>query len=424
MRAGLTHFLPPRLRVLSLPFGIIVVALLLASWFASMRPRALPSEPAEKVWAVPVKSISAVAVQPQIVAFGQVQAAREAELRALVSGRLVSLEPDFRDGALLASGQELARIDPVDYENRLAEKRAELERIAALLQELRGELKWEQNLADNAERQVELARRSLGRTEELARSGRESKRARDEDELALFASQQSLMLRQQAVARLKTRIAQQVAQREQTQVALAAAERELAHTRVIAPFAGYVTEVRLALGQLVSMGEKLGRLLSQDQLEVRFELPERDFARILEAEGEQALIGRPLVIVWRVGEAVLEFAGELTRTGAEIDPSLGGIEVFATLDSQASTRGLRAGAFVEIQVPDVAYENVFRVPERALDNENAVYQLVGERLNRVAVKPVRDLGEDLLVRGDIDPAYPLVTRTFAGIGPGLLARAL
>lgn len=410
------------LRRAVLPLFVVMLGVAIAAWFVASRPRAEARPPEEKVWPVQVVEVSAADVQPDLTVFGEVRAAREAELRALVAGRLVGLAPEFRNGKHVEAGEELAVIDPVDYEHRVAEARAEVERNEALLLEQRNELEWERKLADNAARQVELARRTLERTSELARSGRESQKVRDDTEAALAVSEQTQLQRRQTVARLEARVREQEAARDKARAALASAERELAQTRVVAPFGGDVTDVRLALGQRVGVGEKLGRLLAADELEVRFELPEADYAR-LTAAGE-TLPGRALEVRWRLGDETRRFAGMLSRIGAEIDPTLGGIELYGTLDASAVAGGLRAGAFVEVALPDVRYAGVYRLPAQALSADGEVFALVDGRLVAVAVEVVRELGEDILVRGALDPAHPVVARSFPGIGPGMRARPL
>jgi membrane fusion protein, multidrug efflux system len=417
-----------RLRHVSPPLLVILLGALIAAWFVGSRPHALTKAPEEKVWPVQVVRVSAMDIQPTLSVYGEVEAAREAELRAMVAGRLVELDPVFRNGNRIEAGAALAMIDPVDYENQLAEQRAELARAAAQLAEQKQELEWEIELEANAVRQVELAERALARTEQLAATGRESKKVRDDTEVTLAVSQQSRLQRAQTIARLRARIRDQQAAYEKIQAVLARAERDLAHTRVVAPFTGHITDVRLALGQRVAVGEKLGRLLSASELEVRFDVPEADFARLFgdaaKRDGAGALIGRTLEVVWRLGTEERVFSAQLARIGAEIDPALGGIELYATLASDASARGLRAGAFVEIRIPDVIYRDVYRLPAKALATDGEIYTVVDERLVPVSVEVVRKLGDDMLVRGALDPAYPVVARVFAGIGPGLRAQIL
>ena len=412
----------------SVPVLILVVGLAIAAYFVGSRPRALPQPPQEKVWSVKVTEVVRRDVQPKIRVFGEVAAGREAEIRAMVAGRLVKLAPEFRNGTFIRTGMPLAVIDPVDYEIGLAERRAELKQAQALLREYRREREWEAQLLTNAERQVELAERGLARSNSLALSGRESQKVRDDSEMALAAAEQTRMQRSQAKARLTARIEQQRAAYQRAQALLASAERDLAHTHVVAPFDGHLADVKLALGQRVAVGESLGRLLAAAELEARFEIPEADFARLLSAaesaDSTQAVIGQKVEIVWQLGEQSLEFDGVISRIGAEIDAAMGGIELFAVLAENASEAGLRAGAFVEIRVDDIEYRSVFLLPAKAVSDDGRAYLLDGERLRAIEVKVLRRIGDEVVVDAALDDGATIVATQFAGIGPGLKARAL
>ena len=414
------------LRQAGIPLGVIGLAILIAAWMMASRPKALPKPPEEQVWPVSVVAATYVDIEPEISAFGEVRAAREAEIRPMVEGRLISLSPEFQDGQRVTAGTELAVINPADYESKVAEQRAELARLDAALSESVRELEWEQRLLSNAHEQVALSRRAFERSEKLAATGRESKKLRDESALALATAEQQVLQREQNIGRLKSRRQQQQAAFERGQATLSLAERDLAKTRVVAPFDGFVADVRLAQGKVVGVGETLGRLLAADELEVQFELPERHYARLLgKGSGpEQVVIGKTVKVIWRLGDNEETFAGDLVRVGAEIDASLGGIKLYAKLKPDAAARGLRAGAFVEVRLPETRYEKVLRVPQRALADDSSIYLLRDGRLARVQVEMVRDLGGELLIRGDIEPGENIVARSFAGIGPGLRARAL
>lgn len=418
-----------------LPLLILLGGAAIAAYFVGSRPRAEPQPPEERVWPVAVVDVALRDIEPRISVFGEVVAGREAELRAMVAGRLIEIDPAFRDGAFVRAGARLAVIDPVDYEIRLAESRADLERARAALAELERERDYEAKLLANAERQVELAARGLERSTALARTGTESQRARDDADMALANAEQTRLQRAQTIARLETRIDQLAAEFDRAQAELAFAERELAHTRVVAPFDGHLADVRIALGHRVAIGESLGRLIAADELEVRFDLPDSDFARLLErtsagdsdaprAPRVDAILGRPVDVQWRLGENPVQLGATLTRVGAEIDPSMGGVRMYAALPEDATETGLRAGAFVEVSVADVAYSDVYVLPAKAVSESGLVYVLEDGRLREVEVEVLREIGERVVVGGGLDDGARVVANQFAGIGPGLKARAL
>jgi len=204
----------------------------------------------------------------------------------------------------------------------------------------------------------------------------------------------------------------------------------LEDTNIYAPFSGHISGVGLGLGQRVAIGEGVGRLISSTELEVVFDLPESDFSRILSEPSTgsnlstESLIGKPLKILWRLGGLVRTFGAELSRIGSEIDPSVGGIQIYAALESGAYLEGIRAGAFVEVEMVGQIYKNVFKLPVSALSNEDTLYLIVDGRLKKFNVKVLRIVDGDMLINAMLPNDAVVVSRVFSEIGEGLKAETL
>ena len=412
-----------------LPLGTILLGLLITLMLANSRPNVSQRTTPEKIWPVNVMRAKPINIQPKISIYGEVRAAREAELRSVLGGRISNLNPIFRNGNLLKKGTQLLAIERNDYENLAIEKRADLIHAEAVLNELRSELIFEKELLKNSQRQVELARRAFDRTTELARQGTESKKAIDDAESNLAQTEKDKILREQKVARLGSKIEQQAALHKKANASVATAEQALADTMILAPFEGYVADVQVALGQLLVKGEKIGRLLSARELEVQFELPEGDYGRFTskkeaQDQSDESILGRPLEIIWELGSEEHKYAATLTRIGPELNVDTGGGDMFASVDLEAVESGLRSGAFVEVLFPDFEYQNVFQVPIRAVADAEHVYVIREQRLVRLPVEVVGKAEENLLIRAKILSGELIVSRLFENIGPGLRVKAL
>jgi multidrug efflux pump subunit AcrA (membrane-fusion protein) len=68
-------------------------------------------------------------------AFGEVRARRSLDLRAPVGGQVLELAQGFEDGAEVAEGQLLLRIDPADAEAALALAQSDTARAEAELRD-------------------------------------------------------------------------------------------------------------------------------------------------------------------------------------------------------------------------------------------------------------------------------------------------
>jgi len=442
----------PLARTVVVPGIILVLAVATFAWLRATRSEARPEPARERVWAVAAERIRPVDVQPPVSAFGEVIAGRVADLRPLVSGRLVEVADELVEGAVVERGTLLAVIDPFEYETAVIEQRAALEEARARLEELRAELQAERRILTEAERQLELRRRELARNEDLAARGTASVQARDSAELAVAAAEQAVAVNRQSAGRLQARITQQQAVATRAEAALGRAERDVAETRLYAPFRGFLAAVDATPGSLVRDGDRIARLIDAGHLEVRFQLPERVFARLLEADDcdpdtrggdpsadtartrlrtparglagapvpgrcSSALVDRPADVHWHTGTHSYTYRARVRRYGAEVDTAGGGVYLYAALDAVGASDPLRPGVFVEVTLPDRLYRDVVRLPRTAVD-AGTVYLIDDERLVPRPVEVLRTVGTDVLVRGDLPTGALVATTRLPEAGPG------
>jgi len=413
--------------------SIICLSLVVSLAIVNTRPETSAAPKVEKVWPVAVISAESVDMQPKITIYGEVMSSRTALVRSKLRGKIVSLNPSFKDGNFVESGVELLTIERKRYEHQTAEKRADLFHSEAVLEELKKELDFEKKLEIVAKKQLDISARNVERIAALVSQGRESKQLIDDTKSKYASREQDYLLKGQKISKLESRIKQQEALYDKNASSLAIAESELSDTVIQSPLDGFVSGVSLALGQLLEKGETLGRVLSSDELEVRFELPEADYGRFTKSayqgQTEKAsdntdLIGRILTINWNLGSEQISFNAKLSRIGAEMNPETGGVEMFASLQNDASNLGLRAGAFVEVIFPDFIYRNVYELPERAVTQENEIYVVRDQRLVRLPIEVVGRSNDNFLVRSKINSGELIVSRLFENISPGLRVKVL
>ena len=65
-------------------------------------------------------------IAPLVIGFGKITPKFEWKAIAEVSGKVVYRHPDLHKGNVLAAGTEVLRIDPLDYELKLAQAEADL----------------------------------------------------------------------------------------------------------------------------------------------------------------------------------------------------------------------------------------------------------------------------------------------------------
>ena len=191
--------------------GITLMILWLASGYLESgkpKPEAAANPPRSSVPRVRVRVPEKQRIVEEVVLNGRTEPSRAITFRAEVEGRVVALPA--RQGAPLAAGDVIARIDSRDRQARLAQ-------AVALLKQ----------------RQLEYAG---------------SKRL----------SQQNLQS--------EIHLAQAAAQLETSRAQVAAIELEIRNTVVSAPFAGHLDRLPVEVGSYLNVGDEIGQLLELDPI--------------------------------------------------------------------------------------------------------------------------------------------------------------
>jgi RND family efflux transporter MFP subunit len=400
-----------------LPGLLLLVAAGVAAALIATRPQLEPAPPREKVWTARIATAEIGDVQPEIRVFGEIVAAREAELRAKVAGQVVWVADTLREGALVEAGDELLRIDPFDYEAAVREAEAALQEARARLRESAARIAAEQSQIEELRTQLAAARRDLQRKQELAQKDFVSDQAVDAARSEVSRLSQSLRSHESALAAEEARREQHEAALDRATIALERTRRDLADTSLHVPFAGTLAGVTTDIGKRLAVNEKVATLVDDRQMDAELQLTDEEFARLRAGPG--GLTGRPVEIVWQPGGAGLVYAGHIERIGARIDAARGGVPVYARLDAQDEPLAIRPGAFVEVRLPDVVYADVARLPETALYDGRHVYAVVDGRTERRDVTVAGRAGGDVLLRGELAPGDEIVITRINEIGPGM-----
>lgn len=213
-------------------FGGALACVLLATGCAREEPA---------ITAPPVPSVKTVQVQAQAAGSqrtlsGMLMVAEETRLSFAIGGKL--LDVPLREGDEFKAGQELARLDPLDFERELASSRARL--VAATGQRREAQ--------ENFRRQQTLEAR-----------GTVSRAALERAEAAL------------ASARSDQHVAE---------VVVAGAEENLRRTRLLAPRDGIVTRRVARQFEEIPAGQPVYEVGSRDALEVLVLVPEHLVAEL------------------------------------------------------------------------------------------------------------------------------------------------
>ncbi|GHB26943.1 efflux RND transporter periplasmic adaptor subunit [Salinicola rhizosphaerae] len=267
-------------------------------------------------------AVSAVAASEgdlpiELTALGTVRPLQSVEVRPRVEGEL--LEVNFDEGDSVRKGQQLARIDPRDYQ--------------AQLDEAKGQLAQDQA-------QLASAQQDLARYQKLIKTN--------------YVSQQDLDQQRQLVRQYQGTVASDKASVQSAQV-------QLDYTDIKAPITGVVGIRNVDPGNIVQLGDDdpIVTITQLDPISVIFSLPSRyvDIVRQRLTAGDH-----PSVSV--TGTNGKTFSGTLTSIDSNINSATGTIRLRATLDNPDG--GLYPNAYVDVSLVSQILEDQVIVPEPAV----------------------------------------------------------
>ncbi|MDD9841266.1 MAG: efflux RND transporter periplasmic adaptor subunit [Alphaproteobacteria bacterium] len=363
---------PERIR---LPSKILGAAILIFVILVVTKPATRPLAPQEKAWAVSVQEINYGTVKPMIPAYGEIVAAREIDLRALVSGEVVEVAIGLEEGAFVKKGEKLLQIDAFQYENALEEAEADLLGAQASLQ-------TSQTDFENAEK--------LFAKGTVARKYLDDRRT-------------DYLVKKAAFDRLK--------------IIVRRAKRNLENTTVIAPFDAYVSNVNAREGRLISTNDHVAHLGDANNYELRFNLSDAEYGALLNAGSD--IVGQPVTAIWQIGNRQVELKAQVRRVGALINQSTRGVDVYADV-TDTGNAPLRSGAFVTVAMESSELAQVVVIPATALFDNNIVYVVKESRLEPRRPTILMRASDNVYISGGLEEGSMLLLTRFNEVSPGLL----
>ncbi len=373
--------------------------------------------------------------QPVLKLYGEIRAGRKVELRALVAGKVQETGRSFREGAQVKKGELLLSIDPFTYEGAVTEAQAKIVEARARLSEIKAQIKAEQDSIYFSREQLKLSQRDMKRARKLVRKGSGTRQGAEVREMEVSQRRQSLQGKEANLIIMQAKARQQMAALDSLEWRLRLARRNLRDTALRAPFDGYLSEPRANLGKLLNVNDKVAVLLDRNWMDVAFTLSDQQYGRLIASNkgekgkkhdnGQGGLIGREIKVTWKLGDELLAYTAIVERIGATILSETGGVAVYARLQNLASSKVVRVGAFVDVEVPDRLYENVVKLPQSALYQRSKIY-VVGDdhRLHERLVRLRAIDGEAVLVDGEVREGERVVVTRMSVIGAGMKVRDL
>ena len=330
-------------------------------WFSQEPPQIAEPRPKPKPLEVRVSDLKRLDYQISLPTHGVMQAHNQAVLTSQVAGRVETISPEFEVGAFFSESDILLELNAVDFEEALA----------------------------NAKAQLALAQFNLEQEQARAKQAR-----LNWDDLGYEDEPSDLVLR---IPHLKLSQSQLKRANEQ----LLSAQRNLERTKVRAPFDGRVLTRVAGIGQTVGAGTSLGTIFATDYSETRLPVSTQFLTDVFLPEDVN---DEPVDIVLRDGlseSSEVEWKAQILRTEGALDAST--LELFAVARVQdpfgltSDKVPLRLGQPVTSEIPGRELKDVFVIPREAISGLNRIRLVDPETLELKSAKLTQLWADDASV---------------------------
>lgn len=369
-----------------LPFIILGAALAVLALLVITKPAAKPVEIKEKAWPVEVQPAQPGTWSPEVTLYGRIESQWDSRLTAGVEADVLAVH--VLEGSEVRKGDLLIELDGRDAELQLQQREAELAEAEARIASQKASYEASLEALPREQQVLKLNQADLTRIRDLVRKkvGSQS----DLDTARQAVERQSIVVsnREQSLVQQRAKLSELEAAHSRSRALRDQAALNLERTRIVAPFDGRVSELNVAPGNRVRLGNQMLRLYATGGLLVRAQIPERYLPTVQQALSQ----ARQLTVSGELdGNPVLARLDRLSGQVAE-GGSVAGLFVL-----QAAAN-LRPGRFIRLSLKLPPQAGLLAVPAEAIYGRDRLYRVDDQ--NRLRGVRVERVGEARTTSGD------------------------
>ncbi|WP_428773069.1 efflux RND transporter periplasmic adaptor subunit [Vibrio sp.] len=411
-----------------------VIAVILA---VQLKP-SLPIKPAQsRARIVDTLALQKQPMAPVAIGFGKVSPQLEWKAIAEVSGKVIYRHPRLNKGAILHAGTEILRIDPLDYELKLAQAEADLKSSETSLARVKQEQQNLQQTLKIEKNRLEIARKEAERKQNLRSRGLTSQSDVDQQQQAALQQQKLVQEIENQLLLIpgETRVAE--AKVKVNAAKVQEAERLLAKTRIVLPDDLRIASVDAELNQVVNLQQVMvtGHGMRTMEVEAQLSIHDLQTLALSLVDFGRDETGMPQVDLTFIHASIELNSGDLTaswpakvaRVSETVDPNQATAGVILEIAQDyrdltpETSPPLVNGMFVKARIEGNPTPS-WVIPERALHGQS-IYLM--DEQNRLRIQPVevryrRD--EQVVIDGDLQSGDRVILNDLLPAIEGMLLR--
>ncbi len=420
-------------------FPIIVVAcILLAVIIVKSRPSMQHEPKQDFISSANFISVKQYTVRPAIKGFGVVKPDILLEAKSEVSGKIIFLHPQLKDGAVFAKDTVVIRIEADDYQSSLKQAKADSNYNRAKLKEIKENIKNTRVELNLVKAKLTLAKKEFNRLKELLKTHLVSQSNADAKQSDVLKLQQEVQVLNNRLRTLPQQQHSIEANLASTKAITSSQKRNLDRTTITLPFNARVSSLNVENNQYVSQGSLLFTAQTTDKVLINAQFPLIQFRQLAkDFKINQNLIRQAfqsgfsselftnlgLTAKVKLTENLnANWQAKVERISSSIDPKTRSLGVFVSVDKPNAQivpgiqPPLLEGMYTEITIKGNA-KQFFVIPRDAMHEGELYIVNKDNKLERRTLKPSLVQGKmalfehglnegEKIIVSDLFPAIP------------------
>lgn len=356
-----------------LPFIIVAFGIAIFAILKATQPSSPPARHKERVWQIQTQIATPQRHSPSLTLYGKIETPALVNAASPANSRVATIQ--VREGDAITKDQLLLALDERDFKPRLAQTKAKVAELKALIHSEKLRYKADQTAFSYEKSILNLEQSAVQRARMLKNKNLGSTAALELAQEELGRQQLSLTNRKLALDDHTARLQQLKARLSHAVADVDLAQLDLERSKIIAPFNGFIEKLSVTAGDQVKENQVLITFYSTEQLEIRAKIPSA-----FQAEIQQALYNKQALT------ASAEYSGvplnlNLNRLSGIADTR--GIDALFNITS--GSQWVRPGSSVSLSLLRPNKDNLIVLPYSAIYDNNRIYRVVNNRLQAINV---------------------------------------
>jgi len=315
--------------------------------------------------AVVVMQARAVPMQRRTVGYGTADAMQHADIPAEISSTVMTLPPTIRAGRQLQQGDLIIELDDSDFRQQLVRAEQSLSSAKSAL----ALLEVERNAADEraalAREDKLLAEAEFARVQGALNQGAAKQREVDAAKQKLLSVSAASINASEAANRFPAREEQSASTVTTKQAEAELARENVRRCKVLSPIDGMLQSIDVRVGEHVSNGKRIARIVNSSALEIPLRLPSH--ARSFVHTGDK-------VALRSAGFGKRRWEARISRIAPEDDTNSRTMIVYVDINQNAtSANSVPPGLFVRGEVKSAQDERLrWVIPRRSIHSDRVM----------------------------------------------------